>query len=335
MVAQRKGQQPESPQQWLEEELREAKARLHKVEHELEQALKQVWALDADVRKFAEALASSATETAVLPSLKEELRQLRDQGSRVQDRQTSIGNRTEEVLRQRQAEAGRERQERAALARQVEAMLKAVGQYEGRIQALEEASRHVEEEVAGGRLAQQGLVRDFEELSSRTARNLEAATRLEHELGRAAEQLEALRKEDEALSDRLNLIHEQVRRHGERLDKFEDVAAFPAEAKELLQRARFEREQLAERLGAVERLSTEVEERVQEFVQGLARLDQKSQSQATQLLLMQEQIHELNEQTKEQMKRLFQNILRQRRRQAEALAQEIKELSHGDLSSGK
>ena len=335
MVAQRKGQQPESPQQWLEEELREAKARLHKVEHELGQALKQVWALDADVRKLAEALTAAAMEAAALPGLREELRQLRDQGSRVQDRQTALTNRTEELLRQHSTEAGRERQERAALAKQVDALAKGIGQYEGRIQALEEASRHVEEEVAGGRLAQQGLVRDFEELSSRTARNLEAATRLDHELGRATEQLDALRKEDEALSDRLNLIHEQVRRHGERLDKFEDVAAFPAEAKELLQRARFEREQLAERLGAVERLSTEVEERVQEFVQGLARLDQKSQSQATQLLLMQEQIHELNEQTKEQMKRLFQNILRQRRRQAEALAQEIKELSHGDLSSGK
>ena len=335
MVAQRKGKQPDSPQQWLEEELREAKARLHKVEHELEQALKQVWALDADVRKLAEALSAAGMEAAALPGLREEMRQLRDQISRVQDRQTALANRTEEVLRQHGAEAGRERQERVALARQMEALSKAVGQYEGRIQALEEASRHVEEEVAGGRLAQQGLARDFEELSSRTARNLEAATRLEHELGRAAGQLEALGKEDEALSDRLNLIQEQVRRQGERLDKFEDVAAFPAEAKELLQRVRFEREQLAERLGAVERLSGEVGERVQEFVQGLARLDQRGQSQATQLLLMQEQIQELNEQTREQMKRLFQNVLRQRRRQAEALAQEIKELSQGELSSGK
>ncbi len=84
----------------------------------------------------------------------------------------------------------------------------------------------------------------------------------------------------------------------------------------------------------MERLSTEIGERVQEFVQGLARIDQRGQSQATQLLQIQEQLQELNEQTREQMKRLFQNILRQRRRQAEALAQEIKELSQGELSSG-
>lgn len=333
MVAQRKGQQPESPQQWLEEELREAKARLHKVEHELEQALKQVWALDADVRKLSEALSAAGMEAAALPGLREELRQMRDQMSRVQDRQTALGNRTEEILRQHGADAGRERQERAALAKQSEALLKAVGQYESRMQALEEASRHVEEEVAGERLAQQGLARDLGELSSRTARNLEAATRLEHELGRANGLIESLGKEDEALSERLNLVQEQARRQGERLDKFENVAAFPAEAKELLQRARFEREKLAERLGSVERLAGEVGERVQEFVQGLARLDQRSQSQTTQLLVMQEQIQELNQQTKEQMKRLFQNILRQRRRQAEALAQEIKELSQGEITS--
>lgn len=335
MVAERRGQRPDSPLQWLEEELREAKARLHKVEHELDQALKQVWGLDADVRKLAEALSASGAEAAGLPGLKEEVRQLRDQLSRVQDRQMALANRTEEVLRQRQADSGRERQERGALAKQVDALAKGIEQYETRIQALDEASRHVEEGVAGARLAQQGLARDLEELSSRGARNLEAATRLEHDLSRVTGQIEALSKEDEALSDRLSLVLEQLRRQGERLDKFEEVAAFPPEAKELLQRARLEREQLAERLGAVERASGELVDRVQEFAQGLARLDQRSQSQATQLLVMAEQMQELGEQTKEQMKRLFQNILRQRRRQAEALAQEIKELSQGDLNRGE
>ena len=334
MVAERRGQRPDSPLQWLEEELRGAKARLHKVEHELDQALKQVWGLDADVRKLTEALSASGAEAAGLPGLKEEVRQLRDQASRVQDRQTALANRTEEVLRQRQADAARERQERGALAKQVDALAKGIEQYETRIQALDEASRHVEEGVAGARLAQQGLARDLEELSSRGARNLEAATRLEHELSRTAGQIEALRKEDEALSDRLNLVLEQLRRQGERLDKFEEVAAFPLEAKELLQRARLEREQLAERLGAVERASGELVDRVQEFVQGLARLDQRSQTQAGDLLSLAAQLQELSDQTKGAAKRIFQILLRQRRRQSEALGQEIKELTQGELHSG-
>src|SRR3972149_10438634 len=87
VAVQPRGQQPETGLQWLEEELREAKARLHKVEHELDQALKQVWSLDADLRKLAETHLASGTSLAALPGLKEELRQLRDQISRGQDRQ--------------------------------------------------------------------------------------------------------------------------------------------------------------------------------------------------------------------------------------------------------
>ena len=64
MAVQPRGQQPETGLQWLEEELREAKARLHKVEHELDQALKQVWSLEADQRKLAEALSAAAPNPA-------------------------------------------------------------------------------------------------------------------------------------------------------------------------------------------------------------------------------------------------------------------------------
>lgn len=333
MAVQRRGQQEESGLQWVEEELREAKARLHKVEHELDQALKQVWSLDAELRKLAEALSPSGTAAAALPGLKEELRQVREQIGRVQDRQTALINRTEEVTRQRQADAGRERQERIALAKQVDALAKGVEQYESRMQALEEAARHIEEKVAGERLAQQDMARDMEELSSRGARNSEASIRVEHELSRAAGEIESLHKEDATLSEHLSLMQEQIRRQGDQLEKLEAVAAFRQEAKELLQRARFEQEQLAERLGAVERINNEFAERVQEFVQGLARLDQRSQAQATRLLAMAEEMQQLGEQTKGQMKRLFQVILRQRRRQVEALTQEIKELSQGEHNS--
>ena len=335
MAVQRRGQQPDNPLQWLEEELRETKSRLHKVEQELDQTLKRVWSLDADQHKFAETLSASGATLAALPALKEELRQARDQLSRVQDRQATLAKRAEELFRDSQAEAGRERQEVATLTKQVEVLARGIAQYESRIQALEGASRHVEEEVAGVRLAHQGLARDMEELSGRGGRTLEATIRLEHQLSRASGQIEALSQQDEALADRLNLIQEQIRRQGERLDKLEAAAGFPQEIRELLQRANLEQEKLAERLGAVERVSGDLAVRIPEFVQGLALLDQRSQAQATQLLAMAEQLRELSEQTKTQMKRQLQAMLRQRRRQAEALAQEIKELSQGELNSGE
>ena len=50
--------EPDSPVDWLENELRETKARLHKVEGELEQALKQVWSMETDVKRLTEAFTS-------------------------------------------------------------------------------------------------------------------------------------------------------------------------------------------------------------------------------------------------------------------------------------
>ncbi len=335
MAVQPRDQQPDTAVQWLEEELRETKARLHKVEHELDQSLKQVWSLDGDLRKLAESLAASAATLTALAGLKEDMRQLRDQVGRAQDRQAALASRAEAALRQREADGGREREERGALTSRVDGLAREIGQYEGRIQALEEAIRHGEEEVAGVRLAQQALTRDLEETSNRTARGLDATARLEQALQRALEGIESLRKQDDLLSERLNLIQEQLRRRSDQLDQLEGIAAFPLEAKELFQRERFEREQAVERLVATERAAGQVADSVHEFVQGLARLEQRGQAHAAQLLELTEQMRELTELTQGRMKRLLQVMLRQRRRQAEALAQEIKELSHGEPQSSQ
>ena len=135
-------------------------------------------------------------------------------------------------------------------------------------------------------------------------------------------------------TERLQIIQEQVRRLGERIDKLESISAFPEEARELLQRANFEREQLATRILQIERLSSEVTERLNEFLQSVARLDQRSQTQAAELVALTGELNEMADYTKSQLKRMFQVLLRQRRRQHEALGQEIKELSQGEVPGG-
>jgi chromosome segregation ATPase len=329
-----KGRQPEEPATWIENELREAKARLHKVEGELDQALKQVWTLEADVKKVVEMSAATGSVTAALQAFREEVRQLRDQLSRLQDRQTAATNRIEQIAAQRLAETGRERHDLGLVVKQVEALARAAEQQETRAKALEEVARHVEEDVAGQRLSAQGTERAIEELSTRSARTQEATQRLHQEVGKYAGKFEKFQKEDEGLADRLALALEQLRRALERLDKLELFATFPDEAREGLQRAAFEREQLGQRVLSVERIATEVAERTEEFVQGLARLDTRSQQHASELLSLTVQLQELSEQMKGALKRMYQTILRQRRRQAEGLAQEIKELTQSELHSG-
>ena len=64
-------------------ELRETKARLHKIESDLAQSLKQTYGLEAEVRKLMEALAVSGSVEAALQAFREEVRQLRGQVGRV------------------------------------------------------------------------------------------------------------------------------------------------------------------------------------------------------------------------------------------------------------
>ncbi|MDO8614244.1 MAG: hypothetical protein Q7T33_00725 [Dehalococcoidia bacterium] len=333
-MAKPKSQEPESPAEWLESQLRETRARLHKVEGELQQTLKHMWSLDADVRKMAEASAVAASASSALQGFREEVRQVHDQMSRLQDRQAALTNRLAEISRLRESARGGDRPELGSLTKQMDANSRALEQYDTRMKALGEVARHIEEEVAGNRLAGQALERAMEEASTRTARAHEVALRLDQDTARFTSDIEKLEKVDVSLAERLNLLLEQLRRAGERLDKLEGLAAFPDEARELLQRAAFERDQLTQRLGQVERLAAEVAERMQEFVQGVARLDQRSQTQAADLLGLTGQLQELSEQTKAALKRIFGVLLRQRRRQAEAMAQEIKELTQGELHSG-
>ena len=332
MRVEKKEASAEGRLQWLDDELGKIKAAVQKVEHELKQALTQIRNLDSGLSKLEQGGGDAGGAAAALTGIQEEIRQLRSQTDRLQDRQNIIAGRTEEQGRKQQSDLERERQERADVLKRTEAAATSVGQFESRVQLLEESLRRFEEAVAELRLGQQALSRDIEELTSRGARNLETALRLEHQLDALAGDAEALRKRDGELEERVSLYEEKTRREAERVDKFEAHLSLPLEIKEQLDRARFERQQVSERLVKVEASADGLTERTAEFVQGLARLDQRTQGQATRLLEIAEDLKQQREAVFDQLKRLTHTIERQRRRQAEALAQEIKELSRSELN---
>ena len=332
MVTRPKGKQPEgNPADWVENELRETKARLHKIESELAQALKQTYSLDADLRKVVEAIAVTGSVEAALQASREEVRQMRDQLSRIQDRQSAINSRMEQITNQRQAELGRDRQDVGLLGKQVEAISRIVDQYDARMKALDEIARRIEDDFATVRVSNQALERTVDELNTRTARSQEATMRLDHEFTRLTGSVEKLETSEETVVDRMTLVLEQLRRSLERLDKLEQLAEFEQEIRDALQKADFERDQLTQRMGIAERLTNDVADRSDEFVQGLARLDQRSQQQAAEFVALAGQLQDLTDLTKAGLKKVYQTLLRQRRRASEAMNQEIKELTQGEL----
>ena len=137
MVARAKGKEAEAPARWLDEQLRDTKARLHKVEGELDQALKVVWSLEADVKKLMGMLTSSGSVSSTVQGMREELRQLHDHMGRIQDRQAALANNVEEMGRRRQVEGGRGRPELGVLAKQTDVLERNLDHLDGRLKAIE------------------------------------------------------------------------------------------------------------------------------------------------------------------------------------------------------
>jgi chromosome segregation ATPase len=333
MVARAKDQPPEGVNEWLERELRETRARLHKVEAELEQSLKRVWSLESDVRRISDAGASADSAAGLVGGFREDLRQVRDQLSRIQDRQTALSNRTEEALRQRGSDGGKDKHDVGVLSRQMDALARNVGEYDNRLHLIEEALRRAEDDLAGGKLSAAQIERVVEEAMGRAQRSLETSARIEQQVHLTSSSLDSLRRVDEALADRVNLVLEQVHKHNERIDKMEDLAPFPDEARELIHRATSERELMAQRVALVEKLSSELAERTQTLGHGLAKVEQRQQVQNAQIIDLIGQVNETAEVMQGQMKRLTQLLLRQRRRQLDTLGAEIKELAQGEPQS--
>ena len=112
----------------------------------------------------------------------------------------------------------------------------------------------------------------------------EATLRLDHESARFAGELGRLEQTNEALTDRLGAFLEQLRCAFERMDKLEALGTFADETRESLQRASVEREQMVQRVAAMEHLASQLAEASAEFGQTLAKLEQRSQAQGVEML---------------------------------------------------
>ena len=318
---------------WLEDEVRDTKARLHKLESELAQALKIAWSLDADVQKVVQSVAVAGSAEGTIQSLREEVRELSAQLGQIRDHQGQLANQVEHDGKGRKAEAGRERYDVGMIAKQVESISRTIAQFDGRVKALEEVARHIEEEISGGRLAAQAKERAMEDIQTKSARSHEATLRLDQEFARFSGQFQRLEESSQALADRLSLALDQLHKVMERQEQIEVIAGTQEEAKEALQGAAYEREQISQRMASLEQIAKEITERTDEFIKGLGRLDQRSQNQASELMAMAARLEDLTDQTKQALKKVYQTFLRQRRRASEALNQEIKELTQGELHS--
>ena len=185
---------------WLEDEVRQAKALVHKLQQQVEQTTNQAWVLSQGLQKAEDVLATMSAQLVTLPQLQDEVRQLKEQVGRLHERLLASQGRMEETVRQQQTAMEREREERGATTRRLDAAEKLTQSYEGRVLAIEEGQRRLRDDISLLQKRAAELDHGLEEVAGKTARHSETVKRLEQESGRVHAELDALAKQDSALS---------------------------------------------------------------------------------------------------------------------------------------
>src|SRR4030042_4952808 len=133
---------------WLEEEMRQAKALVHKLQQQVEQTSNQAWVLSQGLQKAEDLLATMSAQLGAWPQAQDEVRQLKEQVGRLPERLLASQGRMEETVRQQQTAMEREREERGATTRRLDAAEKLTQSYEGRVLAIEEGQRRLRDDIS-------------------------------------------------------------------------------------------------------------------------------------------------------------------------------------------
>jgi chromosome segregation ATPase len=320
---------------WLEEEVRQAKALVHKLQQQVEQTTNQAWVLSQGLQKAEDVLAAVSAQLVVLPQVQDEVRQLKEQVGRLHERFLASQGRMEETVRQQQTAMEREREERSASLRRFEGTEKLTQSYEGRVLAMEEGQRRVRDDIALLQKRAVELDKGLDEVAGKVARHGEAVKRLEQESGRVHAELDALAKQDSALSERVGLYGEQARRTEEQVAAVAADRVVRQEFADAQTHSRGEQQRLSERLKALEQTLDEMRQRAEDQGRALELAESKAATQMERVTLFQQQIRDHRQQVAEFLRKLTQFEERQKRRQLASLEQELKEIKQRDLKLGE
>jgi len=320
---------------WLEEEVRQAKALVHKLQQQVEQTTNQAWVLSQGLQKAEDVLTAVSAQLVVLPQVQDEVRQLKEQVGRLHERLLAGQGRMEETVRQQQTAMEREREERSASLRRFEGIEKLTQSYEGRVLAIEEGQRRLRDDIALLQKRAVELDKGLDEVTGKAARHGEAVKRLEQESSRVHAELDALAKQDSALSERLQLYGEQVRRTEEQVTVIGADRVLRQEFADADTHWRGEQQRLADRLKVLEQTLGEIRQRAEDQSRALELLENKASTQMERVSLFQQQIRDHRQQVAEFLRKLTQFEERQKRRQLASLEQELKEIKQRDLKLGE
>lgn len=311
---------------WLEDELRETKAQVGRLQQGLDQSSGQIRELSTHVYSVQDLAASLAPRLDTIPPIAQQLAQLRDRASTTEEQTRTAEYGLGEALRMQQVETERLRQELNGTYRRIEILERTIEGWGNRFESLEETDRRIQDAavLARQRIEDQG--RQQESFDARLGRNAEMVKRYEHELGRLTVEIESLQKQDALAVERVQVYAEMIRRLEERADRVEAEVTSQREIFERLDLLRAELHRLEDRISLVETADKEHVQQIDDHRHVLSLLDGKDRGLTERLALLSEELSEYRTLVSEQFQRLHVVLDRQKRRQIEDLERDLREL---------
>jgi len=311
---------------WLQDEVHMVKGQLAKLQHQMDQTQALVLDTADKLRQSEAALAGLAGKISNTAQFQEDIRQIKDATSRLQEQLAQGRSQVEEVVRQRLTEAERERVERTDVLRRLVDAEREVETWRERQGAVEQAARHAQEGVTLVTLRQENAEHRIDGIEEKAARSVEAANRIDNELSKVEAVLQELRREDEVQAERARVALEAARRLEGEFDSHKGVREMVSQLDEKVELLRAERQRLDDRSSQHEETMEELRGQLEHQGQLLSLLDGRTQGLQGRLDALRDDIHTSREQVTDHLKSLSHGQERIKRRQIEELEREIREL---------
>ncbi len=311
---------------WLHEQVGALRAQMSRMAQQGDQLQAALLDVNEKLRDAEARLREMTARTMGLPVMQDQVRQLTGLLDRIQDAEVLIDTKFEVLDRQLGEERKRDQGEKNDLYRRVQDLERRSEGMAERQSGVDDANRRFQEDVARAHLQGQGAAQRLDALETKTARTLDAMTRLEGMHAEAETALRALRREDDVLAERARLAHDVASRiENEMQAQAEEYRTLPllAERVELL---RAERQRLEDRVSRAEESLGDATLRLERQEESAAQLDVRMKAHDGRIDSVHTVSLDYRRSLSDQMLKLNQMIERMKRRQVDELERDVKEL---------
>jgi len=313
---------------WLEEEYRQSKAQINRLQQQMEQLLNLTRDTSDKLRAAEENVGVLTAKLNVLPKLEDEIRQLRDLVGKVHAAQGQDAARMEEIERARRGESDRDRQSRSEMWHRLDYIEGQKDALQAKVDVLDENQKKYQDNIAMLHQHLDKVGRQNEVLEGRIQRTLEQGRHEEQEFTRLSREIDALRHQDEVISSRVQIAADQVKRIDEQNQEIISQESLKLDLSEKIDSIRADQQRTEKLLVEVQQISLESRERLEGHARLLSRLETRLQTNADNLAEARQQALEIRQQLAEQIMELLQLQEQQRRRSMSALEQDLQEIRH-------